>query len=1133
VGRNWEEVTANPIWDTLSTENKITVAERWLKNDVIGDPRYREIKPSNRSILLKRARNKIEPSLDLEINIDPVEGFIFPFKPGEIRFPIAEISEEEAMKIELGVRQALSGPKGERVEITGDLTPVEEPLVLREATTGELVDNFLNERLRPIKKIIGRILPESKRGAVELAKAVPGVNALFRSTLEVAQNLGFAGQAVSKIVDSSSLETLSTKTVEFLDKKIDKFPRAEVLKQSVRENPSILLDPEFVALSFLEAVPSFATMLIPATGTVKGVNILGKAFNLSKPLITKLAALGSVIVGGTVGGSLEGGSTFNEVKELGGTDEQAVAAFELMTALSGVLNSVGLLGILGKGAVGPKKVLFGALGEAITEYLEIPTEAGILRIADLIDNNEVFSRLIEGTRVLMPAGLLGGAGTVISGDIFSPELSKELEKQGLVEKVEGGDFAVTQKFVDELKELSKESDALAKEIITPETIIEVEGEVPGTEVEASVENIESQVSSNKISISRIDVVQPDATKPQGAFFSIEFPGFESSQQEAGDKTFKTEVQPKNPLVIENIEEESAGIAGLKQIVGEAEFNRLKELGNISGTGLAPLRRGDAEGKIALVDELSERFPDVEWNRFFDSQEILEGLAGVIAREQGHDAIIGIARDLPEFSEVVILDQNLLKDIRQEAQRAETQAEEVKAEEVKIEARPKEAPENQKILEPTLTPEEQSLPKNTKKIFTAPISEVTQTDNITKKSIDVQTNEVMFHEGERISAINEQMLDEALKKYGPPSKDVEPPPTSPEKGTVDLKALFEITRIPNMIKEGILGVGDTAVKSIVKGAGQALKQGIVSIPGIQRTKPAVDATVSAFKSLVDPIVTGHEIVVQTAENKSNLKVAQMEAKQAIRDLSIDSQGNPMTETQQEDLTLWMTGETSKNEAENSVGVSAVASAQRYKDIIQNNQKELNDRGLISDETYFEFAEGFLPRIYSEKEYGSSLKIADRIIGSKKIPKIRFRRDKFVVRFFKGGRESIRKFETNEDAQAFAQPLIDKKRKVEILPPITKEQRELLGEIRDPAILTARILMFQEAMIANFDFLKGVASNSRFSDPGTTDSQGNLVPPESQLFSRNPIPNSPLYGPLRNMFVKRSIRGEIVVQLSDLL
>lgn len=80
--------------------------------------------------------------------------------------------------------------------------------------------------------------------------------------------------------------------------------------------------------------------------------------------------------------------------------------------------------------------------------------------------------------------------------------------------------------------------------------------------------------------------------------------------------------------------ESAGIAALRAL----EPERAPELLGLS--------------KRDLVQQLSAEFPSVDWGRYADQQGMLEGYAGLLARQKGYDAIWAPDREAPHYSEFV-------------------------------------------------------------------------------------------------------------------------------------------------------------------------------------------------------------------------------------------------------------------------------------------------------------------------------------------------------------------------------------------------------------------------------------------------------------------------------------------------
>lgn len=62
-------------------------------------------------------------------------------------------------------------------------------------------------------------------------------------------------------------------------------------------------------------------------------------------------------------------------------------------------------------------------------------------------------------------------------------------------------------------------------------------------------------------------------------------------------------------------------------------------------------------KKDFVEIFSKEFPDVNWRKYYDTQEMLEGYAGLKARQKGLDIIRGIDNFNPASSEIVILNKN--------------------------------------------------------------------------------------------------------------------------------------------------------------------------------------------------------------------------------------------------------------------------------------------------------------------------------------------------------------------------------------------------------------------------------------------------------------------------------------------
>lgn len=173
---------------------------------------------------------------------------------------------------------------------------------------------------------------------------------------------------------------------------------------------------------------------------------------------------------------------------------------------------------------------------------------------------------------------------------------------------------------------------------------------------ADIEELSSDDGVNRrLSVVRYDIdgdIGDGANKPQGLYLNRlgVYTGVEPEMSVSGKYIFS----PKNALVVDGgLEWEhrrfggsrgpvSAGISSLKMLVGDAEFSRLMSLG----------KKRDAIAHARSV------YPNVEWTRYYDAYEVLEGYAGMLARDAGYDAImhndevVALSDDVLSFSDVV-------------------------------------------------------------------------------------------------------------------------------------------------------------------------------------------------------------------------------------------------------------------------------------------------------------------------------------------------------------------------------------------------------------------------------------------------------------------------------------------------
>lgn len=85
----------------------------------------------------------------------------------------------------------------------------------------------------------------------------------------------------------------------------------------------------------------------------------------------------------------------------------------------------------------------------------------------------------------------------------------------------------------------------------------------------------------------------------------------------------------------------AGVAAAKKLLGAERFENLKGM-----------------SKDDLITVASYRFPEVDFSKYYDAQEVMEALGAQLAKEAGYDAIWQADKD-PAFSEFVALTDNAM------------------------------------------------------------------------------------------------------------------------------------------------------------------------------------------------------------------------------------------------------------------------------------------------------------------------------------------------------------------------------------------------------------------------------------------------------------------------------------------
>jgi hypothetical protein len=280
---------------------------------------------------------------------------------------------------------------------------------------------------------------------------------------------------------------------------------------------------------------------------------------------------------------------------------------------------------------------------------------------------------------------VGGKGETVElfGEVLTIPINRAGEAIKSLQKIETGKFRenITDEAYESPEDVEKAYESYAKPPI-PEI------EKPA-KPEAVTEEIEGEAipkpTLKELKLTRIleKGEIPSTEKPHGLYFTI---GEVSPHREIGTEEIKAIAKGKNVLEVPSIKvahvrfgelksgEASSGISALKKLVSEKEFSRLIEL-----------------NKKDLITELSEKYPKIKWNKYYDSYEVLEGYAGLLARERGYDAISQIDKTAPEFSEYIALTDKAFEKILEV---------EPKVEKEKVEAMPKKKPTDVEVLSET-------------------------------------------------------------------------------------------------------------------------------------------------------------------------------------------------------------------------------------------------------------------------------------------------------------------------------------------------------------------------------------------------------------------------------------------------
>lgn len=147
----------------------------------------------------------------------------------------------------------------------------------------------------------------------------------------------------------------------------------------------------------------------------------------------------------------------------------------------------------------------------------------------------------------------------------------------------------------------------------------------------------------------------DVNKPQGLYLSDESINSPHKEVLKGERTTFSLNEKANILSVETgvmssnrgpVVGESAGLAAANKFLGVEEVQRMIKM-----------------NKNALVGELAEKYPDVDWNRMAENDQhfILEGVGAIEARKHGYDGIWAYSKDGmdKELDEFVAITKNAI------------------------------------------------------------------------------------------------------------------------------------------------------------------------------------------------------------------------------------------------------------------------------------------------------------------------------------------------------------------------------------------------------------------------------------------------------------------------------------------
>ncbi len=199
--------------------------------------------------------------------------------------------------------------------------------------------------------------------------------------------------------------------------------------------------------------------------------------------------------------------------------------------------------------------------------------------------------------------------------------------------------------------------------VTPDPLdSEIDGTRPYGDDESRKPSVGEDIVAGEGILQRVEepgVERADFSKPQGIYTNPA--GRPSAFEDLGGDTFYWKrTEGANVLVFDEAVDDDVVIRQGAISAGSGVW-AFRDLSSAEDWQFVK-----SNNKKAVIKYAEDRYPEVAWDRYFDKQEVIEGLGGMLARDAGYDAIelkSGGSKSLSsDFSEYVGLTENSMTPI---------------------------------------------------------------------------------------------------------------------------------------------------------------------------------------------------------------------------------------------------------------------------------------------------------------------------------------------------------------------------------------------------------------------------------------------------------------------------------------